>query len=59
MMIIILLLGIYAGVQLWRVRRGAVRIAKTYLLAVVFQQDLELALIKWLFLPHVTVQASD
>jgi hypothetical protein len=55
MRICILLFGIYAGVHLWRVQRRAVRIAKAYLLAVIFQQGLELALVKWPFLPQLTV----
>lgn len=55
MRIAILLFGIYAGVQLWRVQRGAVRIAKAYLLAVIFQNGLEVALATWSFLPQFIV----
>ena len=48
--IVILLFGIYSGVALWRVQRGAVRIARAYLLAVIFQGGLELALGRWSYL---------
>lgn len=55
MRIVILLFGLYSGVVLWRVQRGAVRIARAYLLAVIFQQGLELALGKWSFLSKFDV----
>jgi len=35
---ILIVFGIYAGVQLWRVKPGAPRIAKTYLVAIFVQQ---------------------
>lgn len=44
---LVLLFGIYSGVSLWRLRRDAVRIAKAYLLAVIFQNCVELALVRW------------
>jgi hypothetical protein len=53
--IVILLFGIYSGVALWRVQRGAVRIARAYLLAVILQQGLELALGRWSFLSQFDV----
>jgi hypothetical protein len=35
---ILIVFGIYAGIQLWRVKPGAPRIAKTYLMAIFVQQ---------------------
>ena len=54
--IAISLFGIYSGVALWRVQPGAVRIARAYLLAVIFQQGLELALGRWSFFSQFDVR---
>jgi hypothetical protein len=48
MRVILLVLGIYAGISLWRVKPGAPRVAKTYLVAVFAQQVVLLLMGFWI-----------
>jgi Protein of unknown function (DUF2569) len=45
---ILIVLGFYAGIQLWLVKRGAPRLAKTYLAAVFAQQVVLLLMGFWI-----------
>ena len=46
--VIVAMLGIYAGIQLWRQKAGAPQVAKTYLVSVAVQQLLLVGLGIWL-----------
>jgi hypothetical protein len=48
MRVILIVLGIYAGTSLWRVKPGAPRVAKTYLVAVFAQQVVLLLMGFWI-----------